>query len=301
MSRLKDSSTKLSQTNASLIDTSLPRAEITSGGEKLKFTDQLGPIITESDQSRINPNQKKLLIVFVLISAAILLYSGFKYLYGMLYYGFAAGAAWSRTGFLIGSLFSLFSIFLYFQIKLTRTAAYVHRNGISLVKAAQKPLLFTWRQLAGCSYYQEEFSFFFLKSNRLTAFLNPNNGKPVHLNKFVSGEKLPEFVTIIKSKLYPILEPELIKLFKSGQILYFGGISISKTGIKIVHDFYNWEMVDRIMIKNGFLHFFMKAAHPHPTKLLNVRISLKHVLNPELLLSMIPMVNIPENIKNNSA
>ena len=276
----------------------LPHVIVEQRDEKFNFSDQLGTLLTEDVHLKIESYQRKAIIFCTSVTAIIFFYSGLRYIYGLVYYGYAAALAWSRIGLLIGTLAGLFSLYLLIHSKLSRTAAYLHRDGLALYRASGRPAIFTWRQLAGCSYLQEEITIVYINRSRITAYLYPNHGKPISLNIYVRADRLPEIVSIIKSKLYPILEPALIKNFKAGQILYFHRISLSNTGIKIIDQFYLWEVVDRIVIENGFLLIFIRKESAKDRKNLEtIRLSLRQIMNPELILLIARLANVPNQQK----
>jgi len=245
---------------------------------------------------------RRTIIFLTILTAAIFLYSGYKYVYGFLTYGIAAAEAFSRIGFLFGIGTLLICLFLFIWARLSRTAVYIHRDGLSFCNTTRTPVLFTWRQIAGCSYLREEYSLLFIRGTRLIARLSPNHGKPINLNKYTNTTSLPELVSIIKSRLYPVLEPELTKSFKAGQILYFGNVSISKSGIKIAEELIGWEVVHSITIKEGSLVISTRGNDSlEVRKEETIRLSLRHINNPELLMLTIRLVNRPGILDSQTA
>ena len=270
----------------------LPRAVITGSGQKFELTEKFGTILAEFEKRETSFTINLIRNLTAGLFTCVILISGFRYIYGYIYFGLAAAVAWSRIGFITASVLFLIWTLLFVRRFFT-SSVYIHTNGISLLKTGRKPITLNWHQIGGISFHQEESSILFLHFSKSHAVLNPNQGKSIKLNDFCVNANIPELITIIKAKLYPILEQELIKQFKSGQRLYFGKISISLTTCKIGDDEYPWNDIKQINILGGSLYLTLQPS----SKLSKVKqdkltIFIKHILNPELLLKIAQLTNI---------
>ena len=172
--------------------------------------------------------------------------------------------------------------------KINQKKVFLHRDGIALQLTGRKPVLFLWRQLAGVSYLQQELSALFFETLHARAFLYPSHGKPVNLRIFCSNHDLPDLVTHIKARLYPLIQPELVKMADKGQTIYFGGLSISRMGILLNGRDLGWDEFKHVNIRDGYLIFHLSKRNQTELKPTSpIRISLLKVYNPELMLILI--------------
>jgi hypothetical protein len=281
--------------NESLLSSnnSLPHTITSESPGKHDFTDQLGFLLAEFKKKPLKSTDQRLLIGIAGLTILVIFYSAIRYFYALTLYGSAAAIAWSRWSFGLAIFLIILFLAIFVLAKVNQKVVYLHRNGIALCQAGRKPRLFLWRQLAGISYLQEEITVLMLRGIRLNAKLYPNQGKPISLSSYSPNEHLPELVTQIKARLYPILEPELKNMAIQGQTLYFGGLSISRTGIRINNQVFEWEKIGRINISDGVITLFPEET-TQSRRNTGLKISLQKIYNPELLFILI------DKLTNNS-
>jgi hypothetical protein len=127
---------------------------------------------------------------------------------------------------------------------------------------------------------------------RYQAILIPNKGSPVHLRGSGDGKsglpELPELVSRVKASLYPVLQPELARMFRSGVPLFFGPVRIDRDGIRLrrrrlVPGMLSvpWRHVKRITIHSGYFLVELGDRRGHH------RLPVSQIPNLEILLKII--------------
>ena len=267
---------------SAIAENHLPYAEVL-GSKKFKITQDLGPIISVFEENEFSSLQRKISVTLAFTSASSLLIGAGRYLYGFWFYGYGIGINWGQFWFKLG-IGLIISLALHYLILRSRhKSAILYQNGISLHKAWKKPLTYSWSKLAGLSYLQENILFLFYQRNKFTGFIIPNQGKKVKLNRYVPEKQIINFITQVKAKLYPILEPELINKLSSGQTLYFGAVTISNNELTLNNQTQSWNNIEQIVIKDGFMQFVIQKSRDSKINIpQKVNISLIHIQNPEL-------------------
>jgi hypothetical protein len=127
---------------------------------------------------------------------------------------------------------------------------------------------------------------------RYQAILFPNQGRPVRLHGSQDGKsglpELPELVSRVKASLYPALQPELARMFRSGVPLFFGPVRIDRDGIRLRRKRPGpgtlnvpWRHVKRITIHSGYFLVELGDRRGHH------RVPVSQIPNLEILLKII--------------
>ena len=244
----------------------------------------LGPRIIVHSQIRLNSPARLWLTIVGATWFIVLAWGGIQYVYGQQIHGLAAALTWSRPILMFGGFLLVFWLTSVWFILSNRKGLAIHQRGLVLMKPGHKAIQVNWHEVAGIRYAQEETRLLAGKITRYTAILHPNRGRPIHLERYCPQVRLPEFVTIIKSQLYPLLEPELRHDLKIGKTLFFGNLGISVEGILWQNRFIPWSQVNRLDIQSGYLRVSLKEIHDHPGGLPILHVAIKYILNIELFL-----------------
>jgi hypothetical protein len=141
----------------------------------------------------------------------------------------------------------------------------LHANGLFIEGRRERSLV--WDQIDGIAHGVMAPELGSLSSHprklRYQVILYPNKGRPVHLRGSGDGKsglpELPELVSRVKASLYPALQPELARMFRSGVPLFFGPVRIDRDGIRLRRSrsvpgtlSVPWRHVKRITIHSGY-------------------------------------------------
>ena len=234
-----------------------------------------------------------------LVSMGLLGYGAYLAFSSYVRFGPVPAIAWSGPWFTVGGIAFLFWLAgsLYGYSK-KQPVVWLYALGLCIEK--RNPLILTWEQIDGIasgSVLQAGWPRG-IRVVRYSASLFLAKGSPVHLYGSSDGRagipNLPELVRRIKANLYPCLQSELARMFRSGLPLYFGPIAIDQAGLKL-HPQVSlpgtrsvpWGNVKQISVQSGF--FLVELTHPpgrHKTRKA-YRIAVAKIPNLELLLKII--------------
>jgi hypothetical protein len=170
----------------------------------------------------------------------------------------------------------------------------LHANGLYIEGRRQRSL--AWDQIDGIAHgvMAPDPGSWGSRSRHLRyqAILIPNKGSPVHLRGSGDGKsglpELPELVSRVKASLYPVLQPELARMFRSGVPLSFGPVRIDRDGIRLRRRrpfpgtlCVPWRHVKRITIHSGYFLVELGDRRGHH------RLPVSQIPNLEILLKII--------------
>ena len=106
----------------------------------------------------------------------------------------------------------------------------------------------------------------------------PTTGPAIDLPAQI--EDLEDLVENIKTRLYPLLEPQLVQQFKQGKWLHFGPFQINQKGLRFARHTPSWEQVEEIQVQSGTLRVKYDSSR-------NIRVDCEKIPNLELMLDLI--------------
>lgn len=197
--------------------------------------------------------------------------------YAVLTFGQTVAKVWSLPLFILAG-FS-FAVWLALVLTMPHNHLIVYQKGIVLGQARGKLKPLRWSEIAGISFYQEEWAVFYWTKRSTKCILFPHQGKPINLAKYCAAKELPELATRIKAALYPEIEPLLRKHLWNQRPIYFGKLILSPAHLGFRKEQFLWDEVNTIDIDNGFLRVHHKNRGL-------IRIPLLEVPNIELFLML---------------
>ena len=223
--------------------------------------------------------------VFVIIPSSLLILFSFIYgtlLAGNIYqqHGPALAFIRARSWFAFGTtlLIILVAYFIYL-ILISSQRIEVFEKGIRYRTSTFRHRSYRWSDLSGITSSASRSSIFGKNFNTTPAGrIYPKSGKPIELtNKF---QDIPKLIKIVKSKIYPLIWPQIKSVFRRGGSTGFGHISVSKDLVQISNKKISWTSVNRVSVNSGFLVVELRRDS-------NRRVSISNIINLELLLRII--------------
>jgi hypothetical protein len=178
--------------------------------------------------------------------------------------------------FFIGLL--IITILFFLNYDRTHQKIVIYKNGILI--HLKKSYFLNWDQIAGISTKFVQYKLFnrdttkSIKCNILTT-----KGKWVQIPPSIFNPT--HFLTILKSQIYPLLQPKIISQLNEKRIVYFGGISIKDSYLFYKKKNYKIEQIKSASIKSG--HLLIKFLDS--TK--KIKIPIYQLINSELLLNIL--------------
>jgi Family of unknown function (DUF6585) len=239
----------------------------------------LGPLIAAYRYRPLRWREMLLYLGLGLLAVGIpLTYGIIQYREGYTNHGELAAITWSRSWFLVAVFaFISCSLLLVHRLRLAGRYIAIHQKGLYLV--VQQAFLLRWEEISGIATAAFQPSFFGIRRGvRYRATIFPNLGKPM----VVSGpyENLPECITRLKARLYPLLTAELRSTFMDGKWVYFGPVAIQRDTLRFQNKQIPWAEVNRVSIAKGDLVVELVDRS-------SKRIPVEKIPNIEILLQLI--------------
>ncbi|MBS1250598.1 MAG: hypothetical protein MAG431_02192 [Chloroflexi bacterium] len=241
----------------------------------------LGPLIKVYQAQPLR--WRDLLTTFLPLGLVVLSPVGYglwRAYYGYTHYGVAAGERWGRPWFLLSAAAAL-PLLVYALHRLRRAHLWVnvHARGIRVHRPPNRMAVIPWEQVEGVSMAITRKKFLTWRGQpRHKAGIYAVNRSPIHLNDQLPN--LPELVSTLKARVYPLLRPQIQQRYEAGKWLYFGPLKISKSGLAMKGEQFFWREIDCIDIEKGYFHIHL----PHAKAL---RVPVEVILNIELLLELL--------------
>ena len=223
--------------------------------------------------------------IFVIIPGSLLIL--FSYFYGMLLagniyqqHGPALAFIRARSWFVFGTILLLILVaYLVYHILISLKRIEVFEEGIRYRTSTFRHRSYLWSDLSGITSSASRFSIFGKNFNTTPGGrIYPNSGQPIELtNKF---QDVPRLIKIVKSKIYPLIWPQIKSIFRRGGSTVFGRITVSKDQMQISNKSIPWISVSRVWVNSGFLVVELRGDS-------NRRESISNIINLELLLRII--------------
>jgi len=195
-------------------------------------------------------------------------------------HGPAMAVARSQFWIIFGSiLLLLLAVYLIFRILIALQRIYIFEGGLKWRNFFLRKTTYQWSQLEGISSTATRLTFVGKPVRTIaTGKIFPKHRKPLTLSKHFLG--VPKVIEIIKSRLYPLVWPQLKSAFLSGDSANFGSISVNADFLGISKRSFSWSSVARLYTEGGFMvvEFHDNSTHKVPTI---------DIPNIELLLNMI--------------
>lgn len=260
----------------------------------------LGHIVSVYRPRRVNPIIPWIwLSSGALVSVGLLGYGAYLAFWSHSRFGPVPAIAWSGPWLIFGGVALLFwlmvSLYSYSRIQ---PVIWLYELGLCIEKGRPRNLL--WEQIDGiASGTVVQFPWTGgTRIVRYSASLFPAKGSPVLLYGASDGKNgipnLPELVRRIKANLFPGLQSELARMFRSGLPLSFGLVGIDQAGLKLLPRIpltgtrsVSWGNVKQISVQSGFL--LVELIHPrNPFKTgRTYRLPVAKIPNLELLIKII--------------
>jgi hypothetical protein len=234
-----------------------------------------------------------------LVSVGLLGYGAYLASWSHSRFGPVPAVTWSGPWLLFGSIVFLFwltvSLYSYSRIQ---PVIWLYELGLCIEKGRLRNLL--WEQIDGiASGTVVQFPWpGGTGIVRYSASLFPAKGSPVLLYGSSDGKSgipnLPELVRRIKVNLFPSLQSELARMFRSGLPLSFGPIGIDQMGLKLPPlvpltgtRSVPWRNVKQITIQSGFLLVELNYPQNYIITGRSYRLPVAKIPNLELMLKII--------------
>lgn len=241
----------------------------------------------------MNREDLLLFLAALAIPLALLGYGLWQVYLGYVQFGPAAITAWGRPWFLSAALAAIPLFLLTVRaVLLARREVLVTEQGLILYGLAthrltKKPL--AWKNLHGIAVEDVRYHFLTLTlRTRCRVYLFPTAGKPIPLDD--RFHDLAGLAATIKTRLYPLLRPELQKQLLANQWVYFGPLRFNRdtldagTSTLLGEDLSSkdlpWDEVTSLQAHAGLLFIERNGRSP-------LRIPTAKIPNVELLLQLV--------------
>ena len=216
----------------------------------------------------------------ILLVLTPLFYGLYRTLYGYSSFGPAAAANWGRTWFIIsGILVIILLLYSLRRLRRSHTWIQIYPWGIQYHLPLRKKKHLKWEEITGISTYAINKSFTPL-INRTKHYLVLYAGKSRPYRCPPKLTRQPGLQKVIKKQVYQVLQPRLSQAFKNGQIIPFGGLSISKKQLFVADKEIPWEFLEGISLEKG--NFLIKLTAGN-----TIAIPIRNLINLEILIQLI--------------
>jgi hypothetical protein len=242
---------------------------------------ELGSPITKYNLQEIQ--WRDLWTVFLPLSLFVLTPIGigiWRTLYGYSSFGPAAAASWGRNWFLLGGILTIF-LLLYTLRRLTRAHTWVeiYSWGIYLHYPPGRKRMLKWEDITGITSYS--ITKRFLRVIRRTKhFFTIHSMRYSPLPCHPDLKKREGLKRTIKKQVYKRLKPKLENEFKSGNIIPFGEISISKGAVHLKKQDIPWEFMEGITVDKGIFNLNLTTQK-------RIELPIRKIQNLEILIHLI--------------
>lgn len=223
--------------------------------------------------------------ILLVIPGCLLIFS--SYLYGML----LAGDAYrnhgpvlayirSRSWFISSTiLLILLTAYLLYRLLLSAQRIEIFENGVRYRSLLFRRYAYNWSEVSGIASSAIRTTFFGKEIRTIpSGRIYLNNGKSIDLtNKF---QNLPRLVQIVKSKIYPLIWPNLKSKFRSEGEAQFGPLTITREYLRIARLRIPLPSIESLGVDSGYL---LVKLHDDPTKY----VPISNIPNLELLFKFV--------------
>lgn len=223
----------------------------------------LGPLITRSYGRPLR--WRDLFLIFLPGTLAVFAPLGYGvYLasYGYTGFGPSAAEAWSRSWLSLAAFATLILLLLaLYRLFSAHRFLAIHERGLHIHSSPFYDRKIYWSQISGVStsVIQNRFLGLPLGTARQTR-VYPHIGKPIHIDRRFGD--VSALTNQIETFLYPLLESQIHKSFKSGKWIYFGDVAIHQKGLQLNQRVIPWGQITHIYAEGG--HLVVKSVEFEP-------------------------------------
>ena len=223
--------------------------------------------------------------ILLLIPGCLLIFA--SYFYGMLLagdayqnYGPVLAYIRSRSWFIFATLMLiLLAAYFLYLLLLSALRFEVYKNGVRYRSLLLLSHTYSWSEISGISSSATKTTFFGKEIRTIpSGKIFFNNGKSIDLTNKI--QNLPRLVSIVKSKIYPLIWPTLKSLLRSGGTAQFGRLQLTQENILIAKKKIPWILVEGLSVDSGFLVVNLRDAT-------NQFVPISKIPNLELLLKLV--------------
>jgi hypothetical protein len=227
------------------------------------------------------------LITWLLVIFPAGLFILFCFIYGILLagnafqqHGPALALMRGRGWFILGAILLLmFATYLFFRIMQSFQRLEVFSKGIRYRNYLLQTRIYQWSDLSGITSSATKTTLFGRDLRTIPGGrIYPKSGKPIDLTSRIQG--VPKLIKIVKSKIYPLLWPEMKREFLHGGDIQFGRISLNKDYLLFAKKKIPWNSVDSLWVDSGSLVVDVREET-------NGRVPISQIINLELLLRVV--------------
>ncbi len=222
----------------------------------------------------------RVFLPLILLSLAPFGYGLWRTLYGYSSFGPAAAANWGTSWFIL-SAFLVIPLLLYALRRLRRAHTWIkiYPWGVEYHQPLRRKRKLAWEEIQGITTYSIHKSFLGLFSHTKHHFsLYSPAAPPFHCHPELTERA--GLKKVIKQQTYQHIKPKLIKAFKDGKTIPFGGISISKEKLILPQVEVPWEFLDGISVQKGTFLIKLTAQN-------TLEVPIKNLINLEILIHLI--------------
>lgn len=185
-------------------------------------------------------------------------------------HGPALAIARSQAWFLFAAiLFLLFAAYLIYRILISLQRIRVFESGFQQRSFFLRVNFYQWAELSGISS----------SATRLTILGRPisttpagkiflSTGRSIDISRSCQG--IPKLIKILKSKLYPLVWPQIKSEILAGRKVNFGRITVKKEGMQISRRAIPWDSIARLFTEGGFLVVELHDNSSHKVPTINI-------------------------------
>lgn len=168
-------------------------------------------------------------------------------------HGPALAVARSQSWLLLATLMliMLAAYFIYRSL-IALQRIQVFEGGLKLRSFYLRHKSYQWHELSGISSSATMHTIIGKSLRTIpTGKIYPGGGRPIDLSGNFQG--VPRLVKIIKSKIYPLIWPQVKSAFRSGRPVNFGRVKIDRECLEISNRSIPWHSISRLHTAAGYL------------------------------------------------
>ena len=168
-------------------------------------------------------------------------------------HGPALALARSQSWLLLATiLLIMLAAFFIYRTLIALQRIQVFEGGMKLRSFFLRHKAYQWHELSGISSSATMHTIIGKSLRTIpTGKIYPGGGRPIDLSGDFQG--VPRLVKIIKSKIYPLIWPQVKTAFRSGRPVNFGRVNIDRECLEISNRSIPWQSISRLHTTAGCL------------------------------------------------
>lgn len=168
-------------------------------------------------------------------------------------HGPAMALARSQSWFLFATiLLILLAAYFIFRILIALQRIQLFEGGLKLHSFSLRQKSLQWKDLSGISSSATRLTFFGKPMRTTpTGKIFPMDGRPIDLSK--GFLEVPYLIKMVKSKIYPLVWPQIKSALRSGRSTLFGPVIVNRDFLEISNRSVPWQSINRLHTEAGFL------------------------------------------------